>query len=562
MAQKIIAFVLLFSFSMFSASPILARSITDVQSDISVKQSDKAKIDTQLAAAKKELAAQAAAQSSAQSEVDKLKSSIAQIDTDLKIRQLQMQQWTEDKSLKELQKEEQEQMQDLQVSSSYLSWKTNGPEINTLLSSKSPAKELIYNQAVNTEHYGGILGIAQQIKELEEGVNNALSESTSLQNQLDELAAKKTEAEKKLATEQEKVAKTSATVKGLSGQSRALQTDISFLSKEQQSILKREDDILRGATSSGGGNVPLQSGQFYFQGRGSNFVTGHGVGLSQWGAYGAARNAGMNYKQIVEFYFPGAKVMTLASAPTSVNVNGYGSMSIETYVAGLGEVGDKACEDNNNASGCWPKEAIKAQIVVARTYGARRSGGICTSASCQVYKGGTAKQWAADATAGEYVVWNNSLADVYYSADNNEGFGNADKETIWGGSRIPYLTSVNDNAFAARPYFGDCKMWCGNWVWRTNSYTMVQLKSFLDWARTHGYPTSFGATAGIGDLVDINLGKDPSNRVNKITVQGTVKSATIEGWMFKAAWNDWVNQVRPSGQKDLMFSFSYAMFRV
>lgn len=39
---------------------------------------------------------------------------------------------------------------------------------------------------------------------------------------------------------------------------------------------------------------------------------GHGIGMSQWGAYGAAAS-GLTYRQILAFYYPGTTVATLAS---------------------------------------------------------------------------------------------------------------------------------------------------------------------------------------------------------------------------------------------------------
>ncbi len=51
----------------------------------------------------------------------------------------------------------------------------------------------------------------------------------------------------------------------------------------------------RVASASGSGSVPVT---FHVSGRGF----GHGVGMSQWGAYGMAAN-GYNYQQILGHYF-------------------------------------------------------------------------------------------------------------------------------------------------------------------------------------------------------------------------------------------------------------------
>ena len=39
---------------------------------------------------------------------------------------------------------------------------------------------------------------------------------------------------------------------------------------------------------------------------------GHGKGMSQWGAYGAAK-AGLGYRQILSFYYPGTRVGSLSA---------------------------------------------------------------------------------------------------------------------------------------------------------------------------------------------------------------------------------------------------------
>ena len=51
--------------------------------------------------------------------------------------------------------------------------------------------------------------------------------------------------------------------------------------------------------------VSRSEGLFVFKGKGS----GHGVGLSQWGAKGMAEN-GYSYKEILEHFYPGTELTT------------------------------------------------------------------------------------------------------------------------------------------------------------------------------------------------------------------------------------------------------------
>jgi SpoIID/LytB domain protein len=555
--------LMVLAFCISTIPAVYARSLNDITSELNQKQAELKKLQENLKQAESDLKTKKEAAAKSTDAVGKIQSQIDEIDATLKYNQLQMDELGKAKKLKELEKEQFEQMQDLQVNSAYLSWKS-GDTTASLFGGANPVKHTIYNEAVYTKSYGGILGLATELSEIEGQVADYKKSSEETQAQMAELDKKKQEAMQQLAAANAEVNKASGSVKQIQAQKSQVQSSISFLSKEEQEVLRKQQEIYEET----GNNTPppkteeLHAGEFYFEGRGSNFVTGHGIGMSQWGAYGAAINRGWNYKQIVEFYYPGAKVMKLSNLPANMNVNGYGVMPLEKYVAGIGEVTDIACENIGkpaNASGCWPKEAILAQVVVSRTFGARRSGGIATSDSAQVYKGGEAKKWAAEATAGEVVVWNGALADVYFSADNNEGYGNADKETVWGGSRIPYLTNVNDNAFAAKPYFSACKMWCGSWKWRSYTYNSDSIKVFFNWAYNNGYPTSFGGLRNIGTISSVSLSKDASQRVNKVTFKGQNGTYSVTGKTFRDAWNLW-NRTKPADKRDLMYSFTYSVF--
>jgi SpoIID/LytB domain protein len=210
---------------------------------------------------------------------------------------------------------------------------------------------------------------------------------------------------------------------------------------------------------------------------------------------------------------------------------------------------------------CWPREAIKAQAVVFRTYGARRAGFVYKDTRGQVYKGGDKKKWAADATKGETANYNGGLADTYYSADNNQGYGNANNDTVWSnyagdGTNIPYLRSVNDNSFAFKT------QWT-NWKWRTNSYSNTELDGMLKWVSTNGAVSSgarsYMATVknDIGTLQSISFERDPSQRVKKVVLKGNKGTRKIAGWFYKSLWNIWVGTAKPSGQTDYIYSLTY-----
>jgi stage II sporulation protein D len=114
-------------------------------------------------------------------------------------------------------------------------------------------------------------------------------------------------------------------------------------------------------------------------------------------------------------------------------------VDVEDYLRGMGEVLDPG----------WPAAGLQAQAIVARTYAldAMEDGRpLCSSQLCQVYVGETveyaAMNRAVDATAGQVLTYDGSLAETVYSANGGgitatpeEGFGLTDVT-------YPYLKPV------------------------------------------------------------------------------------------------------------------------
>lgn len=101
----------------------------------------------------------------------------------------------------------------------------------------------------------------------------------------------------------------------------------------------------------------------------------HRNGMSQYGAKGRAE-AGQSAEDILKAYYPGSSLNKSYSVPATINVEGFGSRAFEDeYMKRIYEMPNS-----------FPKEALKAQAVAARTYALRRGGSICATESCQVYK--------------------------------------------------------------------------------------------------------------------------------------------------------------------------------
>ena len=247
---------------------------------------------------------------------------------------------------------------------------------------------------------------------------------------------------------------------------------------------------------------------------------GHGVGLSQYGAYGYARH-GRDYGQIVEHYYTGTALGSTAGAKavrvllgsgravgfsgarracgerinarrsysfvaagggvvlrragggkvggcghegvagTGVSIAGFGryrgslvaradggsllvinAVGVDAYVRGVVP---------NEMPASWPQQALRAQAVVARSYGlATDRGGAFDQyddTRSQVYGGRGSETKATNdavkATAGEVVRYKGRIATTYYFSTSggeteNSEFG------FSGGSAVPYLKSVED----------------------------------------------------------------------------------------------------------------------
>lgn len=175
----------------------------------------------------------------------------------------------------------------------------------------------------------------------------------------------------------------------------------------------------------------------------------------------------------------------------------------------------------------WHMEALKAQAVVARTYGlvSRKSGqwfDLYNDTRSQVYGGIRAESAstnaAVDATQGEVVRSGGALAwTVYHSTSGGK---TASREDEWGPPAIPYLVSVADAHDGISPHHtwgptdaeDDCPNSGRDCVW-----SAAALKRALG-SRAPNSITDFTVTA-----------RNSSSRVATATLTGPPGSRTITG---------------------------------
>lgn len=229
-------------------------------------------------------------------------------------------------------------------------------------------KDLAYRNSIEAQDNRFMQEIRTDIATLEADKKKLEQDQVrlaSLQKQLDEQAD----------FFRDEIAKAKDYQQSLSGQ-------IASLSAQQQSILNARS----GTTTTSVGDVPLAddfnaSIGFKAQAPGNSFAVfsfgayTHRNGMSQYGAKKQAEN-GKNYKDIIQWYY-GHGVRKDDGMSDSIEVQGYGSMSMQKYLYGIAEMPSS-----------WNSEALKAQAIAARTYANRSSKPICTTEACQVFNKG------------------------------------------------------------------------------------------------------------------------------------------------------------------------------
>lgn len=166
----------------------------------------------------------------------------------------------------------------------------------------------------------------------------------------------------------------------------------------------------------------------------------HRNGMSQYGAKGRAE-AGQNAEDILKAYYPGSNLNKSYSVPATINVEGYGSRNFEDeYMKRIYEMPNS-----------FPKEALKAQAVAARTYAIRRGSSICATESCQVYKDSN-KGGAWEEAVNETKGWVLEGGPGAQYSSTTGGYGNDSKWDTKCGSRNCWTAEAFEK-MAGSPWF-------------------------------------------------------------------------------------------------------------
>ncbi len=165
----------------------------------------------------------------------------------------------------------------------------------------------------------------------------------------------------------------------------------------------------------------------------------------------------------------------------------------------------------------WPLEAIKAQILAARTYAvwqAKGRGGerydVDDTTRFQVYLGANAERpnvnQAIETTAGEIIVHRGQPIQAFFFSTCS-GWTESN-ESVWPGAPLPYLRGIQDVDPAGRPDDAGAP----RATWTTGALTATQLEGMLN---------NTPSTA-VGRLLSLDLSRRaPSGRLLQIHATGS-----------------------------------------
>jgi len=344
-----------------------------------------------------------------ESELDKLESQIDRIQGAINVANNKIKTLEQNIFQREVDLEYQNQLLALRVRSYYKRSRQYSPFLIFLASSsaKDLFRELSYRQTAASEDRRIIGEISQELIDLKE-------DKETLEKNKISLAA----SQKNLDQQAEFFRTEVGEAKKYQAQ---LSTQIAELTAKQQALLSEKTGTFQTTV----GDVPLAddpaSRPDYNPGfspafAAFSFGAPHRKGMSQYGAFGRAK-AGQSAEDILKAYYgSGIEIKKDYSTSININVQGYGTVDLETYTKRIYEM-----------PGSWGDEggmeALKAQAVAARSYALaytnNGAGSICATESCQVYKpankGGNWDQ-AVDATRGWVLVTNGQPFSAWYAS--------------------------------------------------------------------------------------------------------------------------------------------------
>ena len=277
--------------------------------------------------------------------------------------------------------------------------------ILTLVSSQTAGeltRELTYKEATADQDKDLIVEITKDILSLESDREKLESDRVRLAGLQTKLDAQKVFFEKEIAGAKKWQAELSGKIATLTAKQQAILSEKSGTFQTTVGDVPLADD----AASRPDFNPGFSPAFAMF-----SFGAPHFKGMSQYGAYGRAKQ-GQSYEQILKAYYGGGIEIRDHNPDAQIIVDGYGAYSLEEYAKRIYEM-----------PGSWGDEggmeALKAQAIAARSYALSRGGTICATEACQVFKplpkGGKWEE-AVNATRGKVVYANGSPLSTWYAS--------------------------------------------------------------------------------------------------------------------------------------------------
>jgi stage II sporulation protein D len=185
----------------------------------------------------------------------------------------------------------------------------------------------------------------------------------------------------------------------------------------------------------------------------------------------------------------------------------------------------------------WPLEALKAQAVAARSYGAARiktTGyyDVVPTSTNQVY-GGVSGEYAktntaTQSTAGVVLWYGDKLANAYFF--DTAGGATENSEYAWpttGGSpgtAVAYLRGIQDKDANGVPY----DISSASYSWSSAQFSMSQLSSIY----------KKDSRTNVGTITNLAFSRGVSGRIYKVVLTGTAGTKTVNGATFKNIYNN------------------------
>lgn len=424
-------------------------------------------------------------------------------------------------------------------------------------------RDLVYRQAAEEQDNKLIHQTGEEIHNLEQQKNDLSARQLRL-------AALSADLDKQAGFFKTQIA-------GAKAYQQQLSSKIAELSARQQEILAQKSGTFQTTV----GDVPLADDAASQPGYNPGFSPAfaafsfgapHFKGLSQYGAFGRAKS-GQSAEDILHAYYGGGiEIKKDYSTDIKINVQGNGTVDIETYVKRIYEM-----------PGSWGDqggmEALKAQAVAARSYAlASTNNGansICATESCQVYKpsnkGGkweeavnATKGWVLQAggkpffaqyasTSGGYqesYTSNGYSTPAFWDTKNGRAGWTADAyEKIAGspwfykgwyrsrsgdscGRSHPWLTAeemadiINAWVVLIKNGQGDDRVAPQGSCWGGNPYSLNELRDKAN-----------GLGGGYSKVTDASVSYGTNGVTANVTLQTDRGSVTIDGKEFYKAFN-------------------------